>query len=242
MRFALLQTGPNKPSLQQLKRAFRVLPDMLELDLNATSFKDAYGIIMRGLDEPSAELLKDSLQHEDVSVRVVPETELPTIPLGRAVRTLRFTPSHFEAIDPLERVSTVPWNQVIFVAAGHIGRSPLETGRAASTDLETEGRQNEHGHLWADILLQDGEHRFSIDADQFDFGYLQQRLTDQPTHNLAYLVQDLTQFAPHAGQNRGAFQFCERPESPVSYPGKGAYVDELIWMLWLAKNVEGTGT
>ena len=235
MLFALLQTSSERPTLNQLKRAFRALPHLRDLDA-VTSFNDAYGIVWRGLEAQDGQHLQAALAHEEIPVEMVAETDLPALPLGHTLTNMQFTPAGGESIDPLGRVYRLPWDALFLIAAGHIMASPVTRPRRPAEKLVESHPPAEEADQWmADLFMDGGSQRFCIDAERFDFGYLGQRHTSDPAKNLAYLVQDLVQFAPSAGLSRGALQFCNQPDSPHVYPRKSAYLEEIVWLLWLAR-------
>jgi len=74
--------------------------------------------------------------------------------------------------------------------------------------------------------------RYTISAESFDFGNLESRLTPNLQANFSLLLEDLAQFAPHAGLNRGAYLATQGGGELFKYPSKHAFYEELVWMLW----------
>lgn len=249
MAFSIMQRELTAPDLEQLKRAFRSLPTLRDFDAQ-NSLNDAYGILLKGLEESDALTLQQALTQEGVPTEVVADNVLPAIPQAHTARAVEFAPEHLLVRDPLNRSIEVPWSQILFVSAGDVGvqefkkvrttlQEPQFHGSGITYDTIEEARSKEEKtfHLLADIFLVDGERRFNIGAGNFDFGYLDKRLSDNLFTNLAYFVQDLTQFAPHAGLNRGAFLLAHQGGELFRYPSKAAYYEEMTWMLWRASQL-----
>jgi hypothetical protein len=244
MAYAIIQRELLPPSLEQLKRAYRSLPTLRDLDAQ-TSLNDAYGILLKGLEEPDASILRDALSREGIATEVLPEANLPTVPQARVVRALEFQPEQLGIIDPMGRATVLPWSEVLFVAAGAVGvqhfkrvkqsvPDPLFRGSGITYDTtdEVKSKEETQFHFMIDIIVVGAAVRYSIDAENFNFDYLSTRFTDSLVQNIAFVVQDLAQFAPHAGLNRGAFVYCNQPVEPFRYPSKAAYFEEMTWLMW----------
>lgn len=226
----------------QLKQAFRVLPTLTGLDAQ-TAFNDAFGILLRGLDVEEASTLQDALIKAGVEVEAVEESELPVTPPAKLVKQIEFLPEHLTMYDPLGRSFTLPARDLMLIAAGNVRRPdfrkervPAEAvhphSRGLPAPADAKSKEAERYHWMLEIVLAGGVARYSLTADEFMFNHLGARLSNNLTQNFALLVQDLAQFAPHAGMNRGAFFICEKNNPLFSYPGKAAFFEELTWMLW----------
>jgi hypothetical protein len=253
MRYAVLQKELVAPDLEALKRACRVLPALRDLDAQ-TMFQDAYGILSKGMDVLDASTLQDALQAEGIVTIVIEESELPIIPPAKIIRQIEFLPAHLNMYDPMGRVFALPWQDIMMVAAGEVqefrkGKSSPQGGPVPGagsfheTPSEARSRQEAHQNLMLEIFLVGGISRYSINGGTFDFAYLEERFTGDLRKDFAFLIQDLVEFAPHAGLNRGAYLASQNAEELFGYPGKSAFYEELVWMLWRisqAKSLSGT--
>ena len=231
------------PAVDQLKRACRALPSLTAIDAQ-TMFNDAYGILIKGLEVVDASALQDALQTEGVETIVVEESELPVIPPAKLVRQVDLHPTHLVMYDPMKRAFTLPWREIMFIAAGNVRLQEFRrvkthddpqfygSGISYDTIRESKSKEEAHFHLLLEIVLSGGVSRYSITADDFEFTHLGGRLTDNVPVNFALLLQDLVQFAPHAGLNRGAFQLSRNAEELFAYPSKAAFFEEMVWMMW----------
>jgi hypothetical protein len=239
MTYAIVQQELVVPDVERLVRAFCTLPGLTAIDAQNAAH-DAYGILIRGLNDEQAGALEAALTHEGIAVEVVPETELPALAPARILRQVEVRADHLVTIDPLQRVAEIPWNEVLLICAGQV--RVRETRRVLSAAEEPvfqpEGgstsrlRDEEHTRLLIDLVLSDRATRLSVAEDDFNFGHLGPRLSDDPAVNHLFLVQDLEEHAPHASLNQGAFRACQKPPELFTYPSRQAYQEELTWMLW----------
>lgn len=228
MTYAIAQKELVVPEVEQLTRAFAVLPGLTAIDAQNAAH-DAYGILWRGLDAERAGALQAALAYEGVETEVALESEFPTLTAPRLIREVDFRPECLVVTDPLQRVTEVPWNEIILVAGGLI----REPGRTRTAAVTGEGsREDGLGRLVLDLFLADGATRFEAFADEFNFGHLGRRLSDDPAVNHLFLIQELDEHAPHASLNQGAYLACQKPPELFAYPSKQAYQEELVWILW----------
>jgi hypothetical protein len=244
MGYVIIQRELVVPELDQLKRAFTVLPILTDLDAQ-TVVNDAYGILLRGLSLEQASALQDALLKEKIETVVIEEAKLPAIPPARVIRQVELFPSHLTLYDPMRRASEVPWREILMMAAGQVRmreirriKSTLEepqfrgVGVSYDTTSDVKSRDELREQLILEIFLASGNGRFTISGNEFAFDHLGQRLSNDLGINFVLLVQDLVQNAPHAGLNRGAFLACQEPPELFSYPSKQAFTEEIVWMLW----------
>ncbi|MBN2506487.1 MAG: hypothetical protein JXQ71_07320 [Verrucomicrobia bacterium] len=238
MAYALLQKDLVKPEVELLMRAFQGVGHFRPIDAQNVAH-DAFGIFLRGLDVETASALQDALVREGLGMWVVAETELPAIPPAKVIHQVEFLPHHLTLYDPLRRSHDIAWADVMFLAGGRVRLPNLHRPRGPNSlhtpsAVKAQGRPADalEWHLLLDIVLMDGRSRFSINADEFVFDHLGSRCTPSPKTNLALLVQELVQCAPHAGLNRGAMHLNENAEDVFAYPTKAAFLAEMTWMLW----------
>jgi hypothetical protein len=239
MGYAIMQKELVVPALEQLKRAFTVLPTLTELDAQTVA-NDAFGIIMRGLELDQATLLRDSLLVEQVETLIVEESSLPALPTAKIVRRVGFLADHLNVYDSMQRETEVPWREIMCIAAGLVRVRETHRVRELETVGGTRTKEEETPHLLLDLFLTGGAARYSITAADFSFDHPGGRSSEDLATNFVFLVQELARHAPHAGQNRGAFLACQKPPELFPYPSKQTFNEELTWMLWrIAQLQEG---
>jgi len=231
MGYVIMQKELIVPELEQLKRAFTVLPTLTELDAQTVA-NDAFGIIMRGLELDQATLLRDSLLAESVETLIVSESLLPALPTAKIVKQVGLLEDHLKVYDSMKRETVLPWRDIMFLAAGLVRVRATHRVRELEVVGGTRTKEELTDHLLLDLFLNGGAVRYSITAEDFSFERAGASLSDDRPTNFVFLVQELAQHAPHAGQNRGAFMACQKPPELFPYPSKQTYNEELIWMLW----------
>ena len=90
-------------------------------------------------------------------------------------------------------------------------------------------------HLCLEIITMRSVLRFSAQADRLNYMYLGARRADRAANNFPLLVQDILRFAPQAAVNSGAFNIRERAQRLFDYPARGAFIEEITWLLWRMK-------
>jgi hypothetical protein len=245
MVYAIVQKELIVPSLDQVARAFSVCSHLTKLDAQ-TTVNDAYGILLRGQELADGQRLQEALRLEKIETELVEEHHLPSIPSGRVVRQVELHRSHLRTHDPMQRISDVAWEDVIFMAAGYVRTRDRKhrlafdeptLPEAGSVDPASSGEQptvfredGEH-QLLLDLFVSGGG-RYTIQAEEFSFAHLGERRNENRAVNFVALVQDLAKSAPNAGQNRGAYLACQDPPELFPYPSKATFNEEVIWMLW----------
>ena len=245
MPCSVLQTDLNPPSLDQLRRAFRTVPGLTELDAH-TLGQDAFGILVKNFPIENAMALQGALRREGVETEVVDQAQLPSLPPTKFVHRLNCTGAGLEIFDPLGRSFVVAWSHVMLVAAGpvrltdfvnhKVSRPTVRFSAEENPDLdykeELVTREERNFHLLLEIVLTRAVMRYSITADRFNFSCLGDRVTRDISQNFALLVQDVLSFAPGASVNRGAQAVRDGASEWFPYPSKNAFFEEITWMLW----------
>ena len=245
MTYAVLQTELAIPPVEKLKRAFRSVKFLTELDAH-TLANDAFGILVKRLSFEQASALKGALLTEGIETEVVEEPRLPTLAQTKFVHRLECSPDGLLVYDPLNRSFTLEWKHIILIAAGRVRLTEFKQVRKTRYQtrydfqgnphqeeiVERSSKEERNFHLLLELILTRGVQRFSATADKFDFRYLGDRLTRDATGNFTMLVQDLVKFAPHAAINQGAYYLRENAPDPFSYPSKNAFFEEITWLLW----------
>lgn len=238
MAYAIMQKELVAPEVQQLAKAFQSVPAFRALDAQ-TAANDAFGILMRGLDVETAAALQDALNKHGIETEVIDEVQLPKIPPAKVMKQVDFLPAQLSMYDPMGRTFSVPWRDVLLVAAGNVrlpeyrkAHGPAEAAHNKELLHDGKHRDGAQYHLMLELVLAGAVSRYSMIADEFVFDNLGGRITNDLAQNFTALVRDLAEYAPHAGLNRGAFLICENQKEIFTYPNKAAFFEELTWFLW----------
>jgi len=243
--YALLQQEAAAPTADQLKRAFRSLKRMTEVDALKVA-REAYGILLRNLPLDEANMLQSSLAGEGVPTEIVDAAQLPRLPEARFVRRAELQSGAFVIFDPLGRPVPVGWPQIAVIAAGacrHFGMSQTRTERRVTTfdpirgihrrlEVEVRHKVEDDVPILLDLLLTGAAMRFQIEADQFQFKNLFDRPDLDQAGRVGLLIQRLSEHAPRAWLNRGAISLRDGSAAPVTYASKAALSEESVWLLW----------
>ena len=245
MPYAIVQNTLDAPPVEAMVQAFRALPQLTDIDA-ATMAKDAYGILVQGLELADAGRLLQALVAAGVGAEMVDEKSLPQLPPPKACRRAEPLAEHLIVCDHLGRPMTFEWDRLILVAAGGVHETEFKhvvtekvvrhsTGQYGSyevTKYEHDDKPVEQVKLVLEVFLDVAPGRFRIEADRFNFSYLGDRLHDARPHNYALLVHDTLAHAARAVLNRGAERLKQDPRKLTTYPSKHAFVEEITWLLW----------
>lgn len=243
MAYAVMQKKLEPLTVEQLKRAFRGVPGLAEMDAY-TLGKDAFGVLVRGFEWERAAALKSALAEQGVEVEVVDEANLPQLPPSRQVHRIDCLAEALMIYDPAGRSFALEWKNIMAIAAGRVKMSdfnrvmmpfPKQVGREIVIVQEPVTREQRNQHLLLEIIVTRAVLRYTIIADRpggFSFQYLGARQVKGVAANFLLVVQDLLKFAPEAAINLGAQEIRENSPKPFIYPGKTAFYDEIVWMLW----------
>lgn len=233
-------------TVEQLKRAFRKVPGLAEMDAY-TLGKDGFGVLVKGFEWERASALKSALAEQGVEVEVVDETSLPQLPPSRQVHRIDCLPEALMIYDPAGRSFALEWKNIMAIAAGRVKMSDFKTEMVISSQqgggrhygyvmarepMTTETRKE---HLLLEIIVTRAVLRYTIIADRpggLSFEYLGARQVKGVAGNFLLVVQDVLKFAPEAAINLGAQEIRENSAKPFIYPSKTSFYDEMVWMLW----------
>ena len=251
MPFAILQTDLNIPAVDSLRRAFRYLKSLTDMDAHILA-RDAYGILVKNLTEHEAGTLQGALLGEGIQTEIVDQSLLPEMPPTKFVHRLDCRPDALHLYDPLGRQFSLDWGHLMLIAAGRVRLNDwrrVEKKRHVTrydwqgvphTEVVRETRQKEElqDHLAVELILTRAVLRYSLVADKFNFQYLGDRLSRDRMQNFNCLVRDLTRLAPQATVNRGAYYLRQGGAETTSYPSKNAFFEEITWLLWRMRTSE----
>ncbi len=245
MRYAVLQTDLNPPAIDQLRRAFKSVPELTAGDAFILG-NDAFGILVKDLSEEQAGALQGALRIEGIESEIVDHTLLPLLPQTHIVRRMECSPEHLLIFDPLGRAFPLEWQHVMCIATGAVRLSefvqrqhqvqPVTRRRAPEEPAyETRTHEERRFHLLGEIIITGAALRYSFTADKFNFAGLGDRNMENTVANFSLFVRDLIQFSPRAVLNRGAEALRANATGILSYPSKNAFYEEIVWMLWQMK-------
>jgi hypothetical protein len=247
-RFAVLQKDLNPPSREALARACARVPGLTAADA-AIIHKDAFGILIKDFSQAQAVAFHEALLQESVDTEVVEQRALPVLPQGKTVPRLDAEEAGLRVHDSLGRATLVPWGELMLVAAGNVLISEFVRRPAPGAAMHLDSfmepdalpvteyvhDEEKRHHLCLEIITMRSALRFSAQAERLNYMYLGERRADRAAKNFPLLVRDILRFAPHAAVNSGAFNIREQSARYFDYPTKGAFLEEITWLLWRMK-------
>jgi len=230
---------------EQLKRAFQSFSNLTDADAVRLAV-GAHGILFRHENRDAARAFQSALQAEDVATVVVAEDELPSLPEAKVLQRLELSPKALRIFDLLGRPTSIPWTEIVLLAAGAVGDIEVSQTTIERTVLRlnpvfsvwpkkvTESRRKvtADSHFIMEIFLAGMKSRYQIEAARFPFGHL----IDQPGLSTAdkfiWLVKEFCRHATAATLNGGVRWLRAGNERVPSYVNRQALTDEIIWLLW----------
>lgn len=220
MSYALLQTSLTPPPLDALERAFASGRGLTPADARFVA-DDAFGMLARDLSESDALFLQGTLSAEGVQVVVVPESDLPRLPDARLFRLAQCTDDALVIYDALDRPTSFPWASLRLIATGFDQKA-----------------------IKLELVIGDAEQLLTTSIDRLQINRMPQYRDPRDPKNIGasfvYFVRDLETRAPHALRNRAAIYLTKGElegdiTAGITYPRPGAYLEEMIWLLWRAR-------
>jgi hypothetical protein len=220
MTYALLQTTMTPPPVEALQRAFRSSDALSAADAVFVA-DDAFGILARDLPADEAQNLAASLAAESVAVDLVAERDLPRLPDAQFFASTQFGPDTVKFFDAREQTHEVPFRLLRLIAVGF-----------------------DKKEVRVELIFGDAVLRFHSTLDHLHFQQTPEVHGRSPGENLVQWIRELVKRAPHAVLNRGAGNLAvgeniEHVEDFVGYPRPGAFVEEIVWLLWHARLTQG---
>ena len=258
--YCLVQSNLDRIDPEALKVAFRAVGELVDNDAHILS-ADAFGILADGLEVQTARSVASELGRAGISVEVVHEGQIPTLPAPHRLRRCECSREVFMATDSLGREVSWDWSKVLLISVGMVpfreakrivrpryksrlggflgGRIPMgfgvigAFGAAAAPEREVSIRYKRESRGLLDIFVDCQPYRYRIRADKFNFSYLGERRGRKSLENFVQLVNDLTSYARGAALNRGAVAIREDGlEATFAYPSRHAFEEETIWLLY----------
>jgi hypothetical protein len=256
MNYAVVQSEIVKPEPYALEAAFRELAELVDIDAASLS-NDAYGIIVDGLSHDHATRLCAALNGQGIRTQVVSEAELPTLTPAKQLRRLDCAGDHLLLYDAIGRTTPVPWEHVVLVAAGFVTMPEFRriertrvvmrgTGWQGGTFpillTDVSSKEESKGRLVLEIYLDIAPVRVAVQAHEFQYTYLAERMEPRYMDSFALLVQDVMAYASTAILNRGAESLGNDETATFHYPSQHAFEEETVWLLWTSLQARRAGT
>ncbi|MHC4469697.1 MAG: hypothetical protein ACYS99_01925 [Planctomycetota bacterium] len=179
--------------------------------------RDRPWILLEDVPATALDAVFEVLAREEVLAKAIPEMHMPAMPEPLRLRYGEPLPRGLflqRAAPPAPAV--LPWSGLKIVSAGYL---PVQPGESLGVELLHDtpgsapmgaGRKREQDMLLVDII---GAHeeplRLRIDAREFNYDYLGDRMLSSSRENVRLLIGDIQKRAPHA-------RFTERTEKLVS--------------------------
>jgi hypothetical protein len=189
----------------------------------------------------------DLLTAEGVPAKAVPGVHMPALPPALRVRVADPLPNAFflQVAEP-PSPAALPWDRTKVVNAGRVILTPKEAGRVyaawrgpSAGGLETPGSAPMGGKREAPEpflldLVATGEEllRLRIDAGNFNYDYLKDRMRPTSRENFRHLIEDIRQRAPNARFTRTALSFLAgEPVASHRFRSLKAFNAMSLWTL-----------
>ena len=134
MAWHLVQTSIDPPALEPVQRALQASGVFPEFDAHGF-VRDAFGVLVRGLEHEPALNLQAFLAAEGVSVEVVQDSEWPGLPPAKRIQFASCRTDGFAPLDPLGRELIVPWDSIAAVVCGLVRETEFGKRVTASVSL-----------------------------------------------------------------------------------------------------------
>lgn len=247
MPYAIVQVRAEPPTVGQLARAFRALPELTAGDA-ATMARDAYGIIVRGRSLDSARALRAALAQEGVEALIVDQARLPKVPPGQRLLRAAVREEGLVAADLHGRERTVAWEHVLLVAAGAIRTT--EASRRVTRHVDVHVHPSHHGagttvvswrvetehresvSLLLHMVLDVEPARYAVEGTRFNYDYLGPRRTGGKPQDYLLLAADVLAHTGHASRTIGAKALEDGRGATCEYPSRDTFEEEITWLLW----------
>jgi hypothetical protein len=223
--YAVLLRDAGRPDAERIRRAFGLFSHLTDADAIRLA-ANAQGILLRHLGADEGRALLRSLQAEGVPAALVNEAELNAFAAGQMLSRVEIQPDALTVVNRLGQASSVPWPEIILVAAGAVPHVEITSSASFRTQLETKSQFL----LW----LVTATHLYEIQAQQFTFPPGADRHLATLVEKLVSLIKAITALSPQALQNRAIQDISNGVNLLRGYPSRQALRDEISWLLWQA--------
>ncbi len=208
--------------------------------------RECWGIVAEGLEEPLARDLALRLQDAGLPGWAVPHDAVAELPELRAACKLEWGLMEARQLR-LIAASAFPEPRILPAASGEapqLGKKVIEMGILMTTGIPLKlgpkkdkpaPRVESELALYLDLYLADPAVRLRIDAQNFDYSHLKERMGYNVLGNFRTLLTDLAALAPKALRSRGTRVLLEgRPLREMGYRSIADAEREARWLLTIA--------
>jgi hypothetical protein len=262
-RYALMNTSAEPVEQDTFARAFRGVPGLTPMDAKLVGHPEC-GMLIRKLTVEQATALQANLKAAGIEIDVVPETALPVLPDGRAIRSLKCAMEALTVRDSSQRNTIIGCGDLKLLAAGSVristfSRKRIETQEVRAhmlhipihpfplmipvmqheTRVQYLPRESEEWVLRAEIFSSVINQRFVIEGENFDYGCLGSAMTQDVATNFCLLIHELAGKYSPGLLSSGVRSILADPPEFAYYPNKDAFHNELIWLFWREASKRG---
>ena len=134
MPWLLVQTSIDPPALEPVQRALEASGIFPVFDAHGF-VRDAFGVLVRGLEHEAALNLRAFLAAEGVSMEVVEDSDWPGLPPAKRIQHASCRADGFVPLDPLGRELVIPWDSIAAVCCGLVRETEFGKRVTASVSL-----------------------------------------------------------------------------------------------------------
>jgi hypothetical protein len=236
-------------------QAFHAVPGLAAADVIILG-KDAYGVLLKGIEQERAAAMKSACGAQGIETEVVADSALTELPAARQLNKVEFTADALLIYDLMDRSSPLAWGDISVLAAGRVRMVDFKREvvnrivtaiRDGAPQVRTTSvtKEEKKDHLLLEIITHGAAQRYHVKADQPEvqllFRCLGDRRSKEPFVNLTLFVQELATHAPSAVLNHGAFYLRDNSDATFSYPSQTAFYREITWLLWMISSGRAQG-
>jgi hypothetical protein len=230
--YAVLLRDAGRPDAERIRRAFGIFSHLTDADAIRLA-ANAQGILLRHLGADEGRALLRSLQAEGVPAALVNEAELNALTASQMLARVEIQPDALTVINRLGQASSLPWREIMLVAAGAVPHLEITSSASYRTQLETKSQFV----LW----LVTATHHYEILGQQFTFPADVDRGLTTLVEKLVSLIKAITAQTPQALQNRAVRDISNGVKLLRGYPSRQALRDETAWLLWRQSHPKRAG-
>lgn len=221
--------------------------------------RKSQGILCHGLDAPKAQAAADALMSADIHVAVVPAGTIADPPAPWPLKEAELSPGGLRVVtDVYGNRTDIPWTDIAVVAAAHVVKVVTST----KTEVKKPGIAKRIMFYGAQVAVMGAPlvrmrpttitktydeairmcslailsvnplRHFRVDATQFNYAYLGERLSNSSAFNFAALVTDTLAFAANAATNLTPEDMNGVATRWPVYASPHDLEKRMAWMLW----------
>jgi hypothetical protein len=258
--YYLILKNPDDFDLTRLAEVLSHSLSILRLDAT-TWVKRFWGILHKTGKLEKAEELKRAFDEAGIATFILPAKEMTPLPSPKVLKKA-VPESQGLTFQQEGRNNLLPWNHVVLLCAGQIGRTEkvketlppdgkakkwlMRTGLSMTTAVAISYERSKQrqvtkeiktARLCLDMIAMDVSKSVRIVGDSFDYRYLADRMQHNVFFNFKNLVLDVAGFLPDVKKNRGLRAMETEPTMKnVVYDDSKDFETEKLWLMQLYKN------